>query len=318
LAKVNEREVAYALYMRCVLGFDGGGTKTECFLMDEYANILSRAQAGASNPGRVGLERALDSIKQAAQAAIAQANVERTTIAAMCAGLSGAADPKAAESVRAGLAEAFLGVKVKVCTDLEIALAAVGDGPAIVLIAGTGSVAVGRGMSGAMRRAGGLGPQIGDEGSATDIGRKALALAKLYRDKNGEESPLGKQMLRQLGNAGKSPSPEIFPRLFPVVANAADTDDEMARGILHDAAGHLAALVKTLVKELELQAVPFRLAKTGGMIGRCAFFDDVLEGRLRHAAPLAKIALLPILPAQAAALMALELLPGDGNGSRFA
>ena len=103
-----------------------------------------------------------------------------------------------------------------------------------------------------------------------------------------------------------------------MVANAADTDDEMARGILRDAAGHLATLVKTLVQELELEKVPFRLAKSGGMIGRCAFFDDLLESRLRHAAPLAKIGLLQILPAHAAALMALELLPGGGSGSTFA
>jgi glucosamine kinase len=304
--------------MRYVLGFDGGGTKTECLLMDEHANILSRAQAGASNPGRAGVDGAMDSIKQAADAAIVQANIEGTAIAAMCAGLSGAADAKAAESMRAALVEKFPGIRIKVCTDLEIALAAVGDGPAIVLIAGTGSVAVGRGTDGVMRRAGGLGPQMGDEGSATDIGRKALTIAKLHREKNGEESPLGKQMLRQLGSAGKRPSPEIFPRLFPVVANAADTDDEMARGILRDAALHLATLVKTLVQELELQKVPFRLAKSGGMIGRCAFFDDLLESRLRHAAPLAKIGLLQILPAHAAALMALELLPGGGSGNRFA
>lgn len=304
--------------MRCVLGFDGGGTKTECFLMDEFANILARANAGPSNPGRVGLERALDSIRDAAQAAIAQSNVERSAIAAMCAGLSGAAEPKVAESLRTALAQEFPDIKIKVCTDLEIALAAAGDGPAIVLIAGTGSVAVGRGSDGVTRRAGGLGPQLGDEGSATDIGRKALAIAKLHREKRGEESALGKQMLRQLGNAAKSPAPEMFPRLFPVVANAADTDDEMARGILREAAGHLAALVQTLVKELGLEKVPFRLAKTGGMIGRCAFFDDLLEGRLRHAAPLAMIGLLPILPAHAAALTALELLPGGGNGSRFA
>ncbi|MDP9339661.1 MAG: hypothetical protein M3P45_12415 [Acidobacteriota bacterium] len=304
--------------MLCVLGFDGGGTKTECFLLDEYANILSRAHAGPSNPGRVGLERALESIKQAAESALAQANVERLAIAAMCAGLSGAGDAKAAESMRIALAAEFPGVKIKVCTDLEIALVAAGDGPAVVLIAGTGSVAVGRDIAGGMRRAGGLGPQLGDEGSATDIGRKALALAKLYREKTGEESPMGKQMLKQLGNAGKSALPELFPRLFPVVANAADADDEMARGILRDAAGHLAALVKTLIKDLGLEKVPFRLAKTGGMIGRCAFFDDVLDGRLRHAAPLAKIGLLPILPAQAAALMALEMLPDGGNGKRFA
>jgi glucosamine kinase len=304
--------------MRYVLGFDGGGTKTECFVIDEHGNVLGRAQSGPSNPGRVGLGRAVDSITQSAIAAMTQARVERSAIAAICAGLSGAGDPKAAESISSSLAEQFPGAKIKVCTDLEIALAAVGDGPAIVLIAGTGSVAVGRGTTGGMRRAGGLGPQLGDEGSATDIGRKALAIAKMYRDKSGEESPLGKQMATQLGNAARNPSAEMFPRLFPVVANAADTDDEMARGILRDAAGHLAALVKTLVNELGLEKVPFRLAKSGGMIGRCAFFDDLLDRRLLHAAPLGKIGLLPILPAHAAALMALETLAEGGSGNRFA
>ncbi|MEQ1472852.1 MAG: BadF/BadG/BcrA/BcrD ATPase family protein [Candidatus Acidiferrum sp.] len=303
--------------MRYVLGFDGGGTKTECFVMDEHGNVLGRAQSGPSNPGRVGLERAVDAIRQSAAAAIAQAHVERPAIAAICAGLSGAGYPKVVEAMSTSLAAEFPAVKIKVCTDLDIALAAAGEGPAIVLIAGTGSVAVGRGTAGGMRRAGGLGPQLGDEGSATDIGRKALAVARMHREKTGEESPLGKQMMTQLGHAAKNPTAEMFPRLFPVVANAADTDDELARGILRDAAGHLAALVKTLVNELGLEKVPFRLAKTGGMIGRCAFFDDLLDRHLQHAAPHGKIGLLPILPAHAAALIGLEILAGGGNGDRF-
>ena len=143
--------------MRYVLGFDGGGTKTECFAMDEHGNVVGRAQSGPSNPGRVGLERAVDSIRQSAAAALAQSNVERTALTAICAGLSGVGDPKAAAAMRAALTEEFPNLKVNVCTDLEIALAAAGDGPAIVLIAGTGSVAVGRAATGGMRRAGGSG-----------------------------------------------------------------------------------------------------------------------------------------------------------------
>ena len=48
------------------------------------------------------------------------------------------------------------------------------SGPAIVLLAGTGSFAVGRNAAGEMARAGGYGSQIGDEGSAYDIGRRAV------------------------------------------------------------------------------------------------------------------------------------------------
>jgi N-acetylglucosamine kinase-like BadF-type ATPase len=75
------------------------------------------------------------------------------------------------------------------------------------------------------------------------------------------------------------------------VANAADAGDEMAQELLRNAASDLAALVKQFVDELHFRAVPFHLAKTGGTIGRCAFFDVELEKRRREAAPKATIGL---------------------------
>jgi N-acetylglucosamine kinase-like BadF-type ATPase len=301
--------------MRCVLGFDGGATKTECVLIDGAGNILASGRSGASNPGLVGFERAVEEIKKAAQASVFGARVKPDTISALCAGIAGVGTVKAADRMRVLLAAAFPNVVMKVCTDMEIALAATGTGPAIVLIAGTGSAAMGRGVNGEVRRAGGLGPQVGDQGSARDVGRKAAAAAKLERAKTGEESALGKQLKRQLGVANwrefdsrtSAPLEQVYPQLFPVVANAADARDPMAREILRTAANDLAAMVKTLADDLQLQQVPFRLAKTGGMIGHCAFFDNELDSRLREAAPTANIGLLPISPAHAAALLALEL-----------
>jgi N-acetylglucosamine kinase-like BadF-type ATPase len=305
--------------MCCVLGFDGGATKTECVLLNEAGNILASARSGASNPRQVGFERAIQEIKKAAQAAMFEAQVKPDAITALCAGIAGVGAAKSAEKMGALLAAAFPDAIMKICTDLEIALAATGTGPAIVLIAGTGSAAMGRGVNGEVRRAGGLGAQAGDHGSARDVGRKAAAAAKLERDRSGEESALGKQLKRQLGVANwrefenrisSVPLEQIYPQLFPVVANAADARDPMAREILRAAANDLAAIVKSLADDLHLQQVPFRLAKTGGMIGHCAFFDDELDSRLREATATGKIGLLPISPAHAAALLALESVPG--------
>ena len=305
--------------MRCVLGFDGGATKTECVLLNEAGNILASGRSGASNPGQVGFERAVEEVKKAAQAATLEARVKPDAISALCAGIAGLGVAKSPERMRAFLAAAFPGVTMQLCTDLEIALAATGAGPAIVLIAGTGSAAMGRGVNGEVRRAGGMGPQVGDQGSARDVGRKAAAAARLERDRSGEESALGKQLKRQLGVANwrefesrtSAPLEQVYPQLFPVVANAADARNPMAREILRTAANDLAALVKTLADDLNLQQVPFRLAKTGGMIGHCAFFDDELDSRLREATPSAKIGLLAISPAHAAALLALESIPAS-------
>jgi N-acetylglucosamine kinase-like BadF-type ATPase len=310
--------------MRCVLGFDGGGSKTECVLMDVNRNVLARGRGGGSNPGRAGLALAISAINQAAEAAMFEARVKRQEIMAVCAGLSGAGNEQAARKVRGALAGIFPGVPIKICTDLQIALAAAGEGPVIVLVAGTGSAAIGRGPTGEVRRAGGLGPQLGDEGSGTDIGRKAVLAAKSGREKTGEETALGKQLLRQSGVAnwsdfrervpGRDGEEEIYPRLFPVVANAADAGDDSARAILRAAAVDLTTLVESLARQLNFKDAPFRLAKTGGMMGRCAFFDAEIEAHLRQAARTAEITSLAMSPAHAAALLALEFASGTSRG----
>src|SRR3984957_12017541 len=46
--------LAYAFSMRYVLGLDGGGTKTECVLMDESRQVVTSSRGGPSNPIRVG------------------------------------------------------------------------------------------------------------------------------------------------------------------------------------------------------------------------------------------------------------------------
>lgn len=60
-------------------------------------------------------------------------------------------------------------------SDAELAWLSRFDGRAgVLLIAGTGSVAVAGGGRGPLRRAGGYGPLLGDEGSAFWIGREGL------------------------------------------------------------------------------------------------------------------------------------------------
>src|SRR5438876_957945 len=130
--------------MRCVLGFDGGGTKTECVLMDETGRVLSRGRSGPSNPFRVGVESASEALQSAARDASQTGGCAITEVAAVVAGLAGTTRHDLAERMRAELSRLFPGSAVKLCTDFELALEAVGESPAIVLVAGTGSAAIGR------------------------------------------------------------------------------------------------------------------------------------------------------------------------------
>src|SRR2546421_7444194 len=49
----------------CVLGVDGGGTKTHAVVADEHGQVLGEGFAGPSNPLRVGVTNAAAAVREA-------------------------------------------------------------------------------------------------------------------------------------------------------------------------------------------------------------------------------------------------------------
>src|SRR5207249_10881432 len=99
-------------------------------------------------------------------------------------------DPERSE-LREALRTERVAEKIVVTGDLGLALeAAFAGGPGIVLVAGGGSVAVGRTPDGVVHRRGGLGWQMGDEGSAYAIARAALAAVGVAQDGRGPATSL--------------------------------------------------------------------------------------------------------------------------------
>jgi len=96
--------------------------------------------------------------------------------------------------------------------------------------------------------------------------------------------------------------------LFPIVLGAAESGDASARAVLHECAAALGELVSDLAERLRLQSEEVSLAKSGGMLGRSAFFDQWVDEQLRKAVPFAQFGALQMTPAEAAARMALRLL----------
>src|SRR5690606_5741852 len=95
------------------------------------------------------------------------------------------------EELRAALRTHELAGRLVVTTDVELAMAAAfGTGPGLLLVAGTGSIALRRDASGTLRRAGGHGWQMGDEGSGYWIGRQALQALSRASDGRGPATDL--------------------------------------------------------------------------------------------------------------------------------
>src|SRR5437763_1380895 len=181
--------------MKYFLGVDGGQSGTTAVIGDETGRVLGTGEAGpcnhaAAGEGRAKLERAVrGSVAVAcAQAALDAAAVE---FEAACFGMSGGPDDK-----REILASMFRTRRLIVTNDAVIALAgATEHGNGVIVIAGTGSIAVGRHPEGARTRAGGWGYIFGDEGSAFDIARQALRAALRMEEGWGAPTRLHAMML---------------------------------------------------------------------------------------------------------------------------
>jgi len=302
--------------MNYYIGFDGGGTKTECALLDASGHLVSRGLGGPSNPLRIGFDKAFAGLGEAANAALSAAGLDSRQVRAVCAGLAGAGRPRVVKRMMAFLVEAFAEADVHVTTDFDIALeTAVGTAPGMVLIAGTGSSAYGRNAEGRKVRAGGMGPWIGDEGSAFDIGRRAVAAVARARDDlepvtllaelipNALQCPTWESLTERIAEAPD----EVFPRIFPLVLEAAEADDPPARDILLGAAFNLSRIAGSVIQRLGLSSEKFVLAKSGGVFGHSELLDSALDALLRSLAPHAQIGLLTEQPSLGAARMAIRL-----------
>ncbi len=300
--------------MRWVLGFDGGGTKTDCVLMDESGAVAARSRSGASNPTSFGAEVSLAALSGAASDALRTAGRSEKDVAYLVAGISGAGEPSMRSALQLGLQPGFPNATILITSDLVLSLGATGEIPSVVVIAGTGSAVLGRTAPFELARAGGFGPVIGDPGSAYDIGRKAVAMC-FQKHLNSEAFPLGAKILEtfkwkfnEFFDRARVQPGAVFPKIFPVVGGAAEGGDVAARTLLVGAAQDLQEQAREVIEKLKLRDANFFLAKTGGVFDGSAFLNGQFDSLIREIAPKARIGPLPRTVAEAAAQLAREAL----------
>ncbi|RUL88431.1 N-acetylglucosamine kinase [Tautonia sociabilis] len=247
-----------------VIGVDGGGTSTSCWLADASGRILGRGEAGPSNAKAIGEAQARRALGKAIEAARAEAGLGPGPVAVACLGLAGFDRPGDRELLASWNAEEGWADRLVPANDGELVLAAgTPDGWGIALISGTGSIAVGKAPDGRSARAGGWGPLIGDEGSAYAVALAGLRLAARRFDGRSEpleDDPLTGSLCEALG--AESPR-EIVSRLYGEgwdrariaglsrrVVEAADRDPEVVDRILLPAAEELSAAVEAVRRAL--------------------------------------------------------------------
>ena len=304
-----------------VIGIDGGGSKTHAIVADESGTSLGEA-TGPGSAVKPGAEEAsADVIVQTARDALADAGMPAVTPRVVCVGVAGAGREKAKQALWQALVARDIASDVVVHTDFGIALDdAFGDGPGVLLIAGTGSAAFGRSPTGTTGRCGGWGPVIGDEGSGTWIGRRALSIVSAAADGREAQTALTGAILTaaEVNEAADlipwaaSASREQIASLAPVVFTVAESGDLRANAVVSLAVEELMLHVRALAQQLfgdERAAVPVALA--GGLMSKGTMLRKRLEHRLRAAVPGAQVKQTPIVAARGAVRGALRFVGAE-------
>jgi N-acetylglucosamine kinase-like BadF-type ATPase len=155
------------------IGVDGGGSKTECILVDPSGAIAARHTGPGCSPTLLGTERAGEALRDALRALLARDEAAEVSSTLLCM----AGSQLFWRDLAAGLAG--FGRVTASDDSLPVLELATRGGPGLVLHSGTGSFVAARTPDGSAHYAGGLGWRFGDEGSGYDLGRRAIARALL-------------------------------------------------------------------------------------------------------------------------------------------
>lgn len=239
-----------------ILGIDGGGSKTLVAIANRSGEAIRIAAGGGTNP--------MDNPRwrEELAATVGAVAPDRLRLAGAAVGMASYGEVDTVTlALRQAVAALLNPVPHRVLNDVDAAHAgAFANGPGILMLAGTGSMAWARDAGGAACRVGGWGDGFGDEGSAHWIGLQAVSLASRHLDGRAEAPGLVAALFATLGLDRDRPLDALagwfatrphrrsaVAGLAPLVDQLAGAGDGPARAIIEAAAAELALHVTAIL-----------------------------------------------------------------------
>ncbi len=240
------------------IGVDGGGTKTECILIDETGTVVGRHLAPGCNPNVAGPEQARLTVSDALCRLIAPLGPAPAITHTHIYAAGNRSWWRETGATLAGFGRVFTADDSHPVLEL-----ATHGRPGLVLHGGTGSFVAARAPDGTVHYAGGIGWRFGDPGSGYDLGRRAIGRALLELQGWAPPSRLGPVVRdhTQLGDAADAAAVTRFfyqhaepnrqiAGLAPALLRLASEGDHTAHQLVLDSAGELLALALQVAAKL--------------------------------------------------------------------
>ncbi len=271
-----------------VCAVDGGGTKTLAIVMDRDGIELGRASTGPSNFVAGETERVVTNVTAAVEQAVRIAG-RSLPIDTLWVGLAGIDRPGARDAVEAQLTQ--LAGEVRLTNDAQLLFGAFPEETGIVLIAGTGSIALGQDRHGQTARSGGWGYLIGDEGSGYDLGRRGIREAAKAADGRGLQTALLPALLAHWGleqplqiidQVYRERDKTVIADCARLVFDAADAWDPVASRLVQNGAAELAGAAGAVEQALDFQGSAVSLVLTGSLLVERESYRHMVLDRIEH------------------------------------
>jgi N-acetylglucosamine kinase-like BadF-type ATPase len=305
-------------HRRYVIGIDGGGTKTHALIVGQDGTVLAECSGGPTQIQSFGVKLVASSLFGLIRECCKKIECKPDNLQSVVMGIAGAGRA----SDRTDLTDTLhsLGVRKKfqlknivIETDARIALEAAFAGePGIVVIAGTGSIALYRTEDGKLLRVGGWGKIIGDEGSGYGIARDAINAVMRQFDGRNEKTELTKKAFTHFDVSSHD---ELIVKVYhgqvdiasftPKVFEAVIERDRVANTILFKNATELVELARVLTMQVRPKK-KLPVALMGGLLESDNPYAKMVKEKIISSLPNILVQKPKFSPAFGAAIIGLK------------
>ncbi len=298
--------------MKYYLGIDGGGTKTKAVITDESGNVIKRITGKTINFYSVGTDCARGNLRSLINEIQKETEIKFFDgVFIGCSALDSEADNKTVENLCGGIINSN---KIKINSDTYIALKSMeNEKESLVVICGTGSMAIAETDIGETLISGGWGHILGDEGSAYSIAVSALKTCAILSDRGENSSILqgacmhfGVHNFREIINIIYShhTTKDMVASFAKVVSELCENGDEDAKNIIKTEAIKLSKTAEILLKKMKKCS---NIGLYGGVFENNRLFKNIFIEEIKRKYPYIQIELLPVSPEESAANLARKL-----------
>ena len=242
-------------------GWDGGGSKTQVCITDQNGSVIAVSGFGTLNPNGSTIEIVHETIKNCI-AFMKSVMADLNNCMGIVIGLAGISNKNTTKIVENAIRDFGYKGNLKLLGDQEIALNSAIEKQGAILIAGTGSICLCRNENGEIFRCGGYGHLIDDEGSGYAIGRDIIKAVAYASDGRAERTILTDLVFNYLKiNSisdlitwlySDSTSKKDIASLAPLLIDALNNSDKIAKDIAQKALEELSSLVISAFKNAEI------------------------------------------------------------------